>query len=142
MNKKNTIPTYRISLVRDGEIQARTIRKAEDAVKACKTLTRSDREQFICFYLNARNQIIAHHVASIGTANASLVHPREVYKVAILKNAVSVLVAHNHPSGGAEPSEADLELTKRLEDAGKILGIELLDHIIVTPDGQTRSVKE
>jgi len=84
--------------------------------------------------------VVAHHVISIGTTNANLVHPREVFKPAIIKNACGVIVAHNHPSGGTDPSEADLEVTKRLTDAGKLLGIELLDHIIITPDGKTHSI--
>lgn len=142
MKKKKTytIPTYRISLVRDGKIEARTITNTADIVKASKSFIRSDREQFVCFYLNARNQVIAHHVASIGTVNASLVHPREVFKVAILKNACGLIVAHNHPSGGIDPSEPDLQLTKRLKDAGKILGVELIDHVIVSPSGKARSI--
>jgi DNA repair protein RadC len=143
MKKKKTytIPTYRISLVRDGRIEVRTIFGATDVLKASKSFIRSDREQFICLYLNARNQVIAHHVASVGTVNACLVHPREVFKVAILKNACAIIVAHNHPSGETEPTEKDIEMTKRLKDTGEILGVELVDHIIVTPDGKTRSIK-
>jgi DNA repair protein RadC len=134
------IPSYRIQLVREGYIETTTIWAARDILRAIKPFVRSDREQFIALYLDARNQVIAHHTVSIGTTNASLVHPREVFKLAIIKNACALIVAHNHPSGGVDPSTTDLELTKRLKDAGKILGIELLDHVIITPDGRTQSL--
>ena len=134
------IPSYRIELVRDCWIESRSINSARDAIKALKKFYRSDREIFVAFYLNARNQIIAHHKVSVGTINAALVHPREVYKIAIIKNACAIIVAHNHPSGGAEPSEADLELTKRLKQAGTLLGIELADSLIVTPDLTFKSI--
>lgn len=134
------VPTYRIRLVRDGSVELQTFLSYRDAVKQMKDFKKSDREHFVAFYLNARYQIIAHSVISTGTLNANLVHPRELFKVAILKNACAMLVAHNHPSGGTEPSEADIELTERLEKAGKIMGIELLDHIIVAPNGDAKSI--
>jgi DNA repair protein RadC len=141
MSKKiYKIPTYRLQLVRDGSVEAHTITIARDVFKAIKSFKRSDREQFVALYLNARNRVIAHHIVSVGTANTCLVHPREVFKPAILKNACGLIIAHNHPSGGSEPSEADLELTKRLKDAGTLLGIELLDHVIITPQGETLSI--
>ena len=134
------IPTYRVELVRDGYIEAHSILGPQNVLKAIKSFKRSDREQFVALYLDARNRVIAHHVVSVGTTNTNLVHPREVFKLAILKNACSLVVAHNHPSGGTEPSEADLDLTKRLKDAGQILGIELIDHIIITPKGDYKSI--
>jgi len=82
--------------------------------------------------LNARNQLVHKETISIGTLNASLVHPREVFKPAIEHLAASIIIAHNHPSGEVEASEADVMLTGRLADAGKLLGIELADHIIIT----------
>lgn len=143
MTKKKkvySIPTYRLQMVRDGSIETNTITRAKDILKTIKSFTRSDRELFVGLYLNARNQVIAHHVISVGTTSASLVHPREVFKPAIIKNACSIIVAHNHPSGGTEPSEADIQLTNRLTEAGKILGIEIMDHIIITPSGETVSI--
>jgi len=139
--KVHFIPTYRLQMVRDGSIRAHTITKPKDIIEAMKSFALSDREFLIGLYLNSRNQVIAHHVISIGTANSALVHPREVFKLAILKNACSIIVAHNHPSVGTDPSYADLNITKRLTDAGKILGIELKDHIIITPAGQAYSIK-
>jgi len=88
------------------------------------------REHFYIIALNSRNQSIAE--ISIGSLNASIVHPREVFVEAIKNRAASVIFVHNHPSGNPEPSREDIELTKRLIEAGKILGIEVLDHIIVT----------
>ena len=93
------------------------------------------KEHFKLILLNSRNKIIGISTISIGTLNANLVHPREVFKEAIMHNASSVVLAHNHPSGDPEPSEADLEITKRLIDAGKIMGIDVLDHIIITKTG-------
>ena len=108
------------------------INSAKDAVAQLQELRTARKEHFVVLYLNARNQLIHKETISIGTLNASLVHPREVFKPAIEHLAASVILAHNHPSGGCEPSEADLELTKRLKEAGKILGIEVSDHLIIT----------
>ena len=100
----------------------------------------SDREVLVGLYLNSRDQVIAYHVISMGTVNLSIVHPREVFKPAIIKNACSVIVAHNHPSNNATPSQADLDVTRRLKNAGMILGIKLVDHIIITPGGKAYSI--
>ena len=91
------------------------------------------KEHFYIIVLNSRGHSIAE--VSVGSLNASVVHPREVFAEAIRNKAASVIFAHNHPSGDPEPSEDDLEITKRLVESGKILGIEVLDHIIVAKDG-------
>ena len=98
-------------------------------------LGREKKEHFVILSLNARSNLIRENIISVGTLNANLVHPREVFKEAIDARAASVIVSHNHPSGDLEPSEDDLEITKRLTEAGKILGIEVLDHIIVIKSG-------
>jgi len=90
------------------------------------------KEHFTLVLLNTRNKIIRVETISTGTLNASLVHPREVFKEAIAHTASSVIIAHNHPSGDTEPSEDDIRLTKRLVEVGRLVGIEVLDHIIVT----------
>ena len=90
------------------------------------------REHFVVFYLDTRNQIIKREVISVGTLNASLIHPREVFEPAIRYSTAQIIIAHNHPSGITDPSEIDKEVTKRLVEAGKLLGIEVLDHIIVS----------
>ncbi len=100
-----------------------------------KKFGREKKEHFTILTLDARNNLIKISNVSVGTLNANLVHPREVFKEAIQANAASVILAHNHPSGDPEPSEDDLEVTKRLVEAGKILGIEVLDHIIIAKTG-------
>ncbi len=101
----------------------------------------SKKEHFVVFFLDTQNQIVRKELVSIGTLNASLIHPREVFEPAIKFLASHIIVAHNHPSGSLEPSEEDLAVTKRLGDAGKLLGIQLLDHVIVTTIGYI-SLKE
>lgn len=98
------------------------------------------KEHFLVMYLDSRNKIIIDDV-SIGILNASIIHPREVFQKAILKNASQVIISHNHPSGDEKPSEDDIALTRRLIEAGKIIGIRVLDHIIVTKD-RCSSLKE
>jgi len=93
------------------------------------------KEYFLILSLDARSNLINIKTISIGSLDANIVHPREVFKKAIECSAASVILVHNHPSGDPEPSEDDLEITKRLTEAGKILGIIVLDHIIVTKDG-------
>lgn len=96
-----------------------------------------DRECFVVFLLNVKNRIIAKEVISLGILDGSLIHPREVFKAAVCAGAASVIVAHNHPSGDTTPSVQDREVTTRLREAGKIIGIPLVDHLIVgagTPD--------
>jgi DNA repair protein RadC len=90
------------------------------------------KEHFVIFYLDSRNQEIKREIISIGSLNANLVHPREVFEPAVRNLTAQIILAHNHPSGDPKPSEDDLEITKRLIEAGKILGIEVIDHIIVT----------
>ena len=101
-----------------------------------------DREVFIVLHLDTRNRVIAHEITSIGSQNASLVHPREVFKAAILKGATSIILAHNHPSGDPAPSKDDIDLTHRLVEAGGLMGIDVLDHVIVAPPGGSVSMKE
>ena len=100
-----------------------------------------DREHLIAIFLNARNQLIGLDVVSVGTMTASLVHPREVFKGAILMNAAALILAHNHPSGDHLPSPEDRESTRRMANAGELLGIKLHDHIILSPGGGFYSFK-
>lgn len=113
----------------------RNVRSPEDAYKLLKQfLVEVDREYFIVVCLDMKNQPTAINVCHIGSLNASIVHPREVLKPAILSNSASVIVAHNHPSNDPTPSREDIEVTKRLVEAGKIIGIEVLDHLVVCSD--------
>ncbi len=104
----------------------------EDVWKLCADIRESKKEHFAVFYLNTQNQLIERQIISIGTLNASLVHPREVFEPAVALHAASVIVSHNHPSGTTEPSQDDIAVTKRLVEAGNLMGIEVLDHIIVS----------
>ncbi len=109
--------------------------KPRDIWEELRDVRDQKKEHFIVFYLDTRNQEIKRDIVSIGTLNYNLVHPREVFEPAVKNLAASVIVAHNHPSGCLEPSDEDLSLTKRLAQAGKLLGIEVLDHVIVTKEG-------
>jgi DNA repair protein RadC len=102
---------------------------------------RLDREVFVALLLDGRNQVLGFNVVSIGSLTAALVHPREVFKPVILANAAAIILIHNHPSGSAEPSAEDRALTARLEQAGELLGIRVVDHIVVG-DGAYRSKAE
>ena len=109
--------------------------KPEDIWKELKDIRDHKKEHFIVFYLDSRNQEIKREIISIGSLNANLVHPREVFEPAVKNLAAQIILAHNHPSGDPEPSEDDLELNKRLVEAGKILGIAVMDHIVVSKSG-------
>ena len=104
----------------------------EKAVEQFADIRTKQQEYFVCLTLDGANRLIAKRIVSIGTLTSSLVHPREVYSDAITDRAASVIVAHNHPSGKSEPSQADRDVTERLREAGELLGISLLDHIIIT----------
>ena len=118
------------------ELKDFDIKDPQSVVKAIRASIKDKaKEHFKLILLNARNKIIGISTVSVGSLNASIVHPREVFKDAIMHNAYSVVLAHNHPSGDSEPSEDDLMITKRLVDAGKILDIKVTDHIIITKNG-------
>jgi DNA repair protein RadC len=118
------------------ELKNFDIKDPEAVVKAIRASIKDKaKEHFKLILLNPRNKIIGISTISIGTLNASLVHPREVFKDAIMHSAASVVLAHNHPSGDPEPSEDDITITKRLIEAGKILGIAVTDHVIISKSG-------
>ncbi|MCL5666774.1 MAG: DNA repair protein RadC [Patescibacteria group bacterium] len=100
-----------------------------------KDIRNNKKEHFAVFFLNTQNQEIAREIVSMGTLNASLIHPREVFEPAVKHIASHIIIAHNHPSGSLEPSNEDENITKRLCDSGRLLGIEILDHVIVTGSG-------
>ncbi len=117
----------------DVEIKDFDIKNPEAVVKVIRASIKDKaKEHFKLIILNSRNRIIGITNISVGTLNASLVHPREIFKDAISHNAASVVLVHNHPSGDPEPSEGDLVITNRLVEAGRILEIAVVDHIIVT----------
>ena len=97
-----------------------------------KDVRQKSKEYFVSIILNTQNEIIETDIVSIGTLNTSIIHPREVFRRAIQLNGNAIIIAHNHPSGSLEPSIEDLNVTKRLSEAGKLLGITILDHLILT----------
>jgi len=101
-----------------------------------------DREAFIVLLLNVKNRLIAEEIVSVGILDGSLIHPREVFKAAVAGSAASIVIAHNHPSGDPSPSQSDREVTKRLRDAGTLLGIPMVDHVIIAPEGTFFSFRE
>ena len=118
------------------------ISRPEDAAAAFADKFDDRREAFLALYLDSRHRpLAAAYVVSVGSVNASLVHPREVFRPAVEVGAVAMIVAHNHPSGDPRPSADDLELTKRLAGCGELMGIALLDHLVMG-EGETVSVRE
>lgn len=107
----------------------------EKAVEQLAGIRDKKQEYFACLTLDGANRLIAKRIITIGTLTASLVHPREVFAEAITDRAASIIVAHNHPSGNLEPSQADRDVTERLQNAGELLGVSLVDHVIITKAG-------
>lgn len=147
MDKKESakrINVVSIKMVKESSIlyDIRRIKAPKDAVELGKRfLEESDREQLLVCCLDAKNQPTALNVVSVGNLNSSLVHPREVFKPAILSNSASIILFHNHPSGDPAPSKEDTNITERLKECGDILGIKLIDHIIIG-DNSYCSLKE
>lgn len=115
--------------------QSALLLSPKDVWDELKDIRDNKKEHFIVFFLDARNQEIKREIISVGSLNANLVHPREVFEPAVRYLAAQIIVAHNHPSGDSGPSEEDLTITKRLVAAGKILGIDITDHVIVAKNG-------
>lgn len=142
MTIKRKVPAKRVNLVsikmvreRSVLYEGRKISTPDDAIRLAKDFIEDienlDREVFICIYNNTKNEPTAFEVISTGSLNASIVHPREVMKSAILSNSNSMIFLHNHPSGDPTPSDEDKTITQRLKEAGELLGIRVLDHIVV-----------
>ncbi|MDB8460424.1 JAB domain-containing protein [Turicibacter sanguinis] len=143
-NVAKRINIVSIKMVKESSFlyQTRTISSPKDAYEMIKEqLEGLDREQFIIACLNTKNEPTNITVVSVGSLNKAIVHPREVFKTAILSNAASIMAFHNHPSGETTPSQQDIQLTNRLYEAGELLGIKLLDHLIIG-DGTFTSLKE
>lgn len=110
------------------------VRNATQAFEHLRSMGSLQKEQLRGLYVNSRYQVIHEEIISIGSLTANIIHPREVFQPALEYNAVAVIIAHNHPSGTLEPSEGDIEATQQLVAAGKVLGIELLDHLVIAKD--------
>lgn len=143
-NVAKRINIVSIKMVKESSFlyRTRTILSPNDAYEMIKEqLEGLDREQFIIACLNTKNEPTNISVVSVGSLNKAIVHPREVFKTAILSNASSIMAFHNHPSGDTTPSQQDIQLTHRLVEAGELLGIKLVDHLIIG-DGSFTSLKE
>jgi len=129
------VPVYRVALIREATVidsPCACVRKSSEAAELLRPLfTDLDREHFVVLMLDAQHRPIGVNVVSIGSLTASVVHARETFKPAILSNSAAVIVAHNHPSNSVEPSTEDIELSRRLREAGELLGIRVLDSIII-----------
>ncbi len=119
--------------VYSGDFQTRPrIKSPEDIVDVCMPQMRNlKREEFRVCFLNTKNEVTGQEVISIGSLNASIVHPREVFSQAVKRSAAAIILVHNHPSGNPEPSREDIEITNRLSESGLLLGIKVLDHVII-----------
>lgn len=122
-------------LYKKNDFGLQVIRTADDVFNFLKDMHNLPKEQLRGIYLDTHNRVIHDEVISIGTLNSNIVHPREVLRPGLEYGAAAIILAHNHPSGIATPSESDIEITKQLISAGKIIGIRILDHIIVTKNG-------
>ena len=135
--KEYIIPRYRVALIKDGSIASTvstysTINSPENAIDILRNLIGdSPVEVFCVLCLDTRNKIIAACRVSEGSLSMTVVHPREVFQRAILSNAASIIIAHNHPSGDSKPSNEDIKITKQLVQAGEIMKIKVFDHIII-----------
>ncbi len=128
------IPTYRVSLVREGLIAVPRpqVRGPADVAELVRSyLADADREHLVAILLDTKHRVVGISTISVGTLDGAPAHPREVFKVAIVGNAAAIILAHNHPSGDPWPSPEDMAVTRRMKRAGDLLGIPLLDHIIV-----------
>src|SRR5215831_11581853 len=137
--KPASVPIYRVTLVKEGRVPCynQQIRSAVDASTLLHTyLADVDREHFVIILINQKNRVLGVNTVSVGSLTASIVHPREVFKGAILSNAASIICGHNHPSTECQPSREDRALTTRLVEAGKLLGISVLDHVIIGGEGK------
>ena len=143
--KKNYVPLIRTYIVKEKDIpygkeEVDNPKKVVELVK--RLLQGADREYLIVISVDMKSKPVGMEIVSIGTLNEALVNPREVFKHAILCNAGGIIMVHNHPSGNPEPSNHDLSITKRIKQAGKLLGIELLDHIVFGEEGNFFSMAE
>jgi len=134
----NTYSMTQLLLMVKEEAQRQKITRitsAQDVFTLLHEYSTKEKEHFLLITLDGGSKVIEKRVIHIGTLNQSLVHPREVFRPAILDNAAGVVISHNHPSGTLEPSRADIQITNRLKEVAKLVGIELLDHVILSKEG-------
>jgi len=140
---KMVVPVFSLRLVRERNHETDLVTSPADAARLCSELLDGlDREAFLVVALSTASRVIGCHVAHLGTVDASVASPREVYKFALLVNARSVICSHNHPSGNLEPSRADVAVSRQIKQAGEALGIPLLDSLVIGFGGRYTSLTE
>lgn len=130
------IPQYRISLVRERSVPVRLTTPDRAGDVAYELLRDADREKLVVIYLNGRNEIVGAEIVAVGAAHGVMVTAKEVFRGAIVAGASAVILAHNHPSGDPTPSAEDIEMTAKMHAAGELLGVQVLDHVVVAPNGR------
>ncbi len=144
--RRYRVSKYRVALLREGSIPTswdKTVREASDVARLMAPLVADlDREAFWLLLLDGKQKVIGIPTVAVGSLTSCLVHPREVFKAAVVGNAASVVLVHNHPSQQPEPSAEDVALSRRLHEAGLLLGIGVLDHVIVTAEGRYHSLAD
>lgn len=139
------LPSIKLCLVHEGMSPDTLfpIKSPGDAEELLEPLRHVPEEHFVSLHLNAKNEVIGLHEVSHGTLASSLVHPREVFKAALVANSYAILVCHNHPSGSlVKPSPEDMDTTRQLLNAGRILGVNVVDHLIFSPNQNAYSLRE
>ena len=137
MSKRDYTMTELLTMVKEKAqtYNIQRITSAQDVYSLLHEYSTKDQEHFITITLDGQSKVIEKRVIHIGTLNQSLVHPREVFRPAIQDNAAGVIISHNHPSGTLEASRSDIQITQRLKEVSKLVGIELLDHVILSKEG-------
>ena len=135
------MPRLRLALIKESDVKPTRIYTPDSVAEFLMPLRLYSEEYFIALHLSAINEVIGYHLVSHGTLNASLVHPREVFKACLLANSHAIIVAHNHPAGSLVATDEDIKTTEQLIAAGNILAVPVLDHIIVSING-SMSIRE
>jgi len=136
---ETTIEPRKQPLIRDGQVVR--ITTPPNIALECKDIANAAQEMLVVITINAKNHLIDKHIITIGLADASLTHPREVFRKAIMDNAVALIIVHNHPTGDTTPSAEDIKITQQILEAGRIIDIKVLDHVIVATDDANGGTK-
>jgi len=132
---KYIVPEMRLALIKEPGVKPQAIIGPEDLERFVEPLKHYSEEVFVSFHLDAKLNVVGWHQVSHGTLSSSLVHPRELFKAALVANSYALIVAHNHPAGSLTPSPEDIQTTETLIKAGVLLGVSVIDHIIVSSNG-------
>jgi len=143
--KAKRVNIVSLKMVKEASVYyaARNVNTPVDAADVARSFIEdADREMLIVICLDTKNKLTAIQTVSVGTLNTSQVHPREIFKVALLANSAGIILAHNHTSGDPTPSREDIQITERLKKCGELLGVSMIDHIIIGSEGQYTSLQQ